>query len=345
MSPTCKRRNTDPPNIKLFLHSAFKIWHVDGRGFKGRGPLVTVAADGDATFTSASHALLCSDEIPADNKFTPLLKSMVLFNCCVGLSAVEEETSLGTTPVPQTTVIDTEHCGKRGKEALKSQTRDGGLFGGGNFRFSGVWLRKVLAALPRSPGERAWSTEQIDGMFRSGFADAQRVSSMVLFMRALASLAGCSMSSFEGGTFTAPAFAAAEPTMKVLSKPGSCLLFFLTEMKCTVQTHLENLADLAHLMFVVFRKAQTSSLPAQNYQNLQTLIKGTFIAATVAKHTGVSDFHAFLESSDRLEILFGILRSMFHGGRRRRPKRGASLPASTSSRRSSSRPNPSPWGS
>ena len=62
------------------------------------------------------------------------------------------------------------------------------------------------------------------------------------------------------------------PTLEVLAKISQCYLTLLLG-KISVQQHLESLALMAFVMFVVYRHNRTRFCPAQHYGNVQAMVK------------------------------------------------------------------------
>lgn len=69
----------------------------------------------------------------------------------------------------------------------------------------------------------------------------------------------------------------------------------------SVSGYLTSLAELSHLLFLLFRRNKTNFIPAQNYRNWQEMIKNMFISVALAKVEGVTDFWWFLNTSKRIE--------------------------------------------
>lgn len=84
----------------------------------------------------------------------------------------------------------------------------------------------------------------------------------------------------------------------------------------SVSEHLSNLSTLAHILFVVYRKSRTSFMPAQTYENIITFIVAHYKSVAQMKVENITaPFYIFQNSDDRLENLFGILRSLVRGMR------------------------------
>jgi len=81
----------------------------------------------------------------------------------------------------------------------------------------------------------------------------------------------------------------------------------------SVEELLTVASSLSHLLFFIFRHHKSNFVPNQNYRNWQDAIKNVFAAVTLLKSIGRDEFYWFLNSTQRLEQLFGIVRSMRGG--------------------------------
>ena len=81
----------------------------------------------------------------------------------------------------------------------------------------------------------------------------------------------------------------------------------------SVSEFLRTASKLGFLFFFLFRKNRSRFFPSQHYRNVQDTVKGAYLSVALAKHHGITDYIFFFDSSQRLEELFGILRSMRGG--------------------------------
>ena len=100
------------------------------------------------------------------------------------------------------------------------------------------------------------------------------------------------------------------PEIQIIAHVADCLYTLMMGKGLSVSDHLTNLAKLAHILFVCYRQNGTCFLAAHNYANLQSVVKGAFTSVAMAKKAGIGKYFIFQESDDRLEQLFGILRTM-----------------------------------
>ena len=80
-----------------------------------------------------------------------------------------------------------------------------------------------------------------------------------------------------------------------------------------VEQLLQTASKLSFLLFFLFRKHKSELFPNQHYRNTQDTIKNMYCCITLSKHHRIFDFIWFLNTTKRLEQLFGILRSMEGG--------------------------------
>ena len=81
----------------------------------------------------------------------------------------------------------------------------------------------------------------------------------------------------------------------------------------SVSVYLTSLAELSHILFLLYRRNRTGFVAAQNYRNWQEMVKNMFISVTLAEVNGVTNFYWFLNTNKRIEKYFGILRSLRGG--------------------------------
>ena len=77
--------------------------------------------------------------------------------------------------------------------------------------------------------------------------------------------------------------------------------------------YLQTASKLGFLFFFLYRKNGSAFFPNQHYRNIQNTIKGFYLSIAPAKHHQIDDWIFFFDTSQRLEELYGILRSMRGG--------------------------------
>jgi hypothetical protein len=100
------------------------------------------------------------------------------------------------------------------------------------------------------------------------------------------------------------------PEMKILFHILHCLDFLLTA-KVPLTDHLVNLSKLSHLLFVVYRASGTDFIPAQNYHNLQSIIKTVYKGIVTCIMEDIEEFFVQLVGDDQLENFFCSTRSVY----------------------------------
>jgi hypothetical protein len=303
-SGTCKKGDQSS-EISLVINTISNVWTTDPRGEKMRGPMPAVWADGAGTFVKGSHAALEKQPLPATHALHPQISQMILFNDFYSCSSNAVAVSGGS---------EQKHTVKRTKEAIKSEKRTYGVHGDKGPKMDGTLLRAIITDLHEigSPSSR-WNLVDVAIMFKSGFADAQNVPACVLLMRAIVSLSDRTSDNFPMYSARPLAFKAIKPTLDILSRYFGCLLVMLTKKDCTVNYHLGNLAELAFLAFALWRRNGTSFIPAQNYRNTQSMIKTIYTSVLTAIDHKIMSYFLYQDADDRVEVAFGILRSLFTG--------------------------------
>jgi hypothetical protein len=88
---------------------------------------------------------------------------------------------------------------------------------------------------------------------------------------------------------------------------ASSASFFLEE-------NLNSLSTMAHLLLVLFLRNGTKFVPAQHYSNTQRMIRGHFWSVATAQVHEIDEYYLFLDSTDPLEQMFGIIRDLHGSG-------------------------------
>eukprot|EP00966_Prymnesium_polylepis_P287980 6651277-Prymnesium_polylepis.1 len=70
---------------------------------------------------------------------------------------------------------------------------------------------------------------------------------------------------------------------------------------------------MSFLLLALWRRNGAAFLPAQNYHNTQSVIKAIFTSVLTGIEEQIETYFTFLDSDDRLEVSFSILRAMFPG--------------------------------
>eukprot|EP00966_Prymnesium_polylepis_P036876 855506-Prymnesium_polylepis.1 len=92
------------------------------------------------------------------------------------------------------------------------------------------------------------------------------------------------------------------------SDPGAAAGTFLS-----LDAYDRSVAKLAHLAFVLYRKNGTAFIPGQHYYNTQILLRTKYVSQAVSKAEGNAYYFPYQDADDRLEGLFGMVRTLEHG--------------------------------
>jgi hypothetical protein len=297
VSPTCKKddhvqESTD--TVHFLLDSIEKAWR-DCNLHESVGPLATIVSDGAAHFRKAAGKLL-NDDLP---KYIWIVyeNSCDLFNLT--------GSCFGTTMA-----VDLDHLGKRFRERVKSNKG----IAIGNFVFTKDLLQSYLC---------------MAGVVNSNVAmqllnpeDSMDVDEMVRCLQALGALRNMEYAMMPQGfrnTFGSESEFKAMKLFGNLSRTMCNLIIGheggIEEEKdhMSIEMLLCEASKLSHMLFFMYRMHRTNFIPNQNYRNWQDTIKNLFVVVTIAKHEGMDDIWWFLNTSKRLEQLFGILRSQRNG--------------------------------
>lgn len=108
-----------------------------------------------------------------------------------------------------------------------------------------------------------------------------------------------------------PGFVATRSALHTLGKFFYHIIFPYLCVNLTLSEQLEHLSAAAHLALVLYREAGKEFLPTLLYTDVMIMIKNVFFCAAKVKHDDPEgEFWLILLGTDRLEELFGILRTM-----------------------------------
>ncbi|KAJ7469170.1 hypothetical protein FB451DRAFT_1340217 [Mycena latifolia] len=109
-----------------------------------------------------------------------------------------------------------------------------------------------------------------------------------------------------------PAFARAREALKMFGQLGYHLLMPYIYIELSLHQQLVHLSTAAHLLFLLYsgEKAGTSFMANQTYVNLMIMIKNVFFCVAKTKvDLPDAEFFIILLGTDRLEVLFGLIRT------------------------------------
>ena len=134
------------------------------------------------------------------------------------------------------------------------------------FRFVGSMLRKLMKAANMA------SETDIARMFATGFADAQRVAPMVMFIRTVAKMGNMRPADFgHEGSSEQVLFADCYKELRILSEISNCMVTLVADKQPALEQHITNVGVIAVAIFTIYRKSWGKFLASQTYLNLQRL--------------------------------------------------------------------------
>ncbi|KAJ7799158.1 hypothetical protein B0H14DRAFT_3092842 [Mycena olivaceomarginata] len=108
-----------------------------------------------------------------------------------------------------------------------------------------------------------------------------------------------------------PGFASAREAVRIIGSLFYHLLFPYVCVDLTLSEQLEHLSAAAHLLLLLYRDGQKDAIPTLLYTDIMIMIKNAYFCVVKAKvDDPTGKFWLILLGTDRLEELFGILRTM-----------------------------------
>ncbi|KAL7530742.1 hypothetical protein ACHAXR_010378 [Thalassiosira sp. AJA248-18] len=296
-SPTCKKdeyvgesTHTIESLLSTCQDEYYKL-HLD----KKIGPLITFCSDGAPAFRKGAGKLT-SDMLPPEIR--ERFKDCLFFNFAGGLKG-------------ETMKCDDDHLGKRHRSRGKSVTG----VRVGNFVFDKVQLSKwfALAKVVKSSADAEKLLNPDDNM---------DVLEMVRYLQAVKKVSSVTFLDLPERFRARPDSRDEFCAITLMGEVTGCLAAIIvghhgqldeegTHMSVT--EILQTASKFSFLLFFLFRKHRSNLYPNQHYRNCQDTVKNMFVAVAIAKNHGIKDYIFFLNTSKRLEQLFGITRSMIGG--------------------------------
>ncbi|KAJ7706534.1 hypothetical protein B0H16DRAFT_1439225 [Mycena metata] len=113
-----------------------------------------------------------------------------------------------------------------------------------------------------------------------------------------------------------PGFASAREAVRIAGSLFYHLLFPYVCVDLTLSEQLEHLSAAAHLLLILYRDGQKDAIPTLLYTDIMLMIKNAYFCVAKAKIDDPDGkFWLILLGTDRLEELFGILRTMIGNDR------------------------------
>jgi len=269
---------------------SISIYVNDPRGEQTQGRLSTIQPDGASAFVRVCHSLFFSEELKNDHPLYRHLNKLPLFPMFTGKDVFRRIT-LG---------CDMKHVFKRTRERMKSQN--------GIQLFNHRWTAEVLRSLLIASGE---SKESVAEMFVMGFADAMNVPAMVRLFKSIARMS--IMDSNEFGKL-GPQVHSFRKEFKLLGIYCDLIHKLLVE-KLSLCAHVENISTLIHINLVCYRRNGTHMIASQNFSNHQRLYRSILWSIANAKEDNIDEYFLFQDANDRLEELYGLLRTTSGGAK------------------------------
>lgn len=290
---TCKcdaSVNETSNRIKLIFNTIIRIWHTEDPNLGGStaantlGEISSATTDGAAAFRFGADkefgTTTFTDEVPDIGAVTT---KMLGFDQVCGRWGVVD----GSDPKHIAKTVRASFKGNRGLTVA-------------NHTFDGTDTRAYLQEL----GE---DKLRVGEVLSPRMEDAQNVADVVEFLRMMSRHKSSEVNHLKNPM---PMSKSKLTEFNILAEVANCFLFLLTGKEGSIREHLENLSYLSHILFTVYRRQGTDFIPAQTYQNTQTMIKSMFKSVIQCQVLGITTWLIFFDSDDRLEVLFGVLRTM-----------------------------------
>ncbi|KZV81507.1 hypothetical protein EXIGLDRAFT_779657 [Exidia glandulosa HHB12029] len=286
VSPSDK--SEDAEELLLWLQTAVSCWKLHPYAAAIRGPIWSIATDGDATFRKAKHMLCTAGTITESSELWSSLSTLRGFNLKV---SADGET---------TWTCDPKHIFKRFATLLRSPH--------GIMLFD-VNLRPtdIVAHLTAS-GKLSTDTavQLLDP------ADKQNVPKAVALMQHLHDIAA----ETERSSSTATSVPTLDVRQRRISAFSEILWLFVRPFitpEMTLAEQLESLSAFSHSIAILQLKHGSSCLTGALYADTQATIKNIFVVVARLKRINPQyKLFLLLEGTDRLEQVFSETRTLDH---------------------------------
>ena len=258
------------------------------KGQQLRGHLGTFQPDGAGTFSKIGQEIFFQEKMDKSHPLYETLSKLPLFN----LHTNSNEFKLVTIG------CELKHTFKRLRERMKNDMGIKFL----NTSFNRDLITKLLEASGVSKNERK-------RMLAQGYADAMNVPAMVDLFKAIADMESMQPEDF-GKLYSSVRNIYGE--LQLFIKYCKMIHTVLVGKVC-LSEYMEILSTLMHINLVCYRLNGTAFIPAQNYQNQMRLYRSQYWSMAIAKKFGYKYYFPFLDSGDRLEEGFGLVRTLSGG--------------------------------
>ncbi|EIW77944.1 hypothetical protein CONPUDRAFT_61354 [Coniophora puteana RWD-64-598 SS2] len=243
--------------------------------------IVSLASDGEARRGRALVLLTFKTRLAESSPIFPLLAPLRLMDLHVGNDDITADK-------------DAKHIFKNARSAI---------FRKKGVTVKGVWLKKgTVRAHLEDVGH---SQEHLDTLFN--VADKQDVAVAYQLLRDIWKLPPASPEAY------LPSYCETRDALRIFGQLFRHLILPYTCIDLSLSEQLTHLSAAAHLAMALFSfpDAGGNFLPVQLYVNIMLMIKNVFFTVAKAKiDCPLAPFYLVLLGTDRLETLFGILRTM-----------------------------------
>ncbi|KAJ7761266.1 hypothetical protein DFH07DRAFT_957330 [Mycena maculata] len=245
--------------------------------------IVSLASDGETRRGKAFVDKTFSHTLAPESDIYPILSDLLLMDFHVGKDDITADK-------------DAKHIFKRGRNRL--------------LRMLGmkVFRVQITPAIIRAHLQQAGhSTQHINSVLRPD--DKQDVELAYELLKDLWNLPPAP----EGSR---PGFIAARDAIRIIGSLFYHLIFPYICVDLTLYEQLEHLSAAAHLNLLLYRDGQREALPTLLFTDIMIMIKNAYFCVAKAKvDDPTGNFWLILLGTDRLEELFGILRTMIGNDR------------------------------
>ncbi|TFY65982.1 hypothetical protein EVG20_g5104, partial [Dentipellis fragilis] len=301
VSATCKSENST--EFAGLLRMLIAQWKLHGEA--ACGPLWVISTDGDATFRGASY------EVLMDRSFN--MRGAIYWQLChlegLNLQCGLDDIIMGPDPkhLLKHECHSTAHpedpqliyCLQYSGAATLLRSKDGMMVNG--VAIHRGHLARFLFLLPGQ------TKESVDTLIDP--ADHQNVPRAVKLLQSLAALRSLQLSD----STLSPTEQLLLHSLCVIAELWDSLLQPLINPDLSLSQQLRSLSKFAHMSFYLYRQHGSSFMSNQLYGDTQALVKAAFVCVARQKALDPSKkFHLYQLGSDRLEEVFGEVRTQTH---------------------------------
>ncbi|XP_006462522.1 hypothetical protein AGABI2DRAFT_144088 [Agaricus bisporus var. bisporus H97] len=268
-----------------WIRTTIDTWTDHEYGNPLNGPVWSIASDGDGTFRRARHFICSKKELDLSTELGKLLADLPGLN-------------LHTSAEGITATCDPKHIFKRFATALRNEN---GIVVGKTI-ISPQHTLQIIKDLPTVDARKA--KDMLDP------EDKQNVPKAVSLIQHLMSLRNIEPVST---SLKIPSFL---HRRRMLEFFGQFLGYFMspfTDVTMSLQEQLESISTFVHIFMVLWQEHGYTCLTGQLYADSQAVVKNIYFL--VGRLQVLNPAHKFFflhEGSDRLESLFGNVRTMDH---------------------------------